>query len=294
MEQPKKIRLYQSRDFSGNFDTSISFIKQNYGVILKGLLIFIPFLLVAIYFFLDILRMSTMGGMNEMAAFDDPQEVFFYIFSWKFFVGLIILSVVAYLMYLYPMCYMALYAESQDGVVKNEEVWAKVKQSALPLFGYGIIYFILVFIGSMLCFIPGIIAAVYLCLYSYIYLVEKRRGIVETFQRSFDLINHNWWVTLGIMLVFSFIIGAVSFIFTLPVYGTMVGAIFQIDFLTSDIFLYITYSINYVARFLLNPIMCIVLGVIYFSYRNKLEGISTYDEIDMIGTTNNSDQNTQY
>jgi len=293
MEQPKKIKLYQSRDFSGNFDTSISFIKQNYGVIIKNLLIFIPLLLVAIYFFLDILKMSTMGGMNEMAAFDDPQDMFFYVFSWKFFVGLLIMSIAAFLMYLYPMCYMALYAESKDGVVKNEEVWAKVKQSALPLFGYSIIYFILVFVGTMLCFIPGIIVGVYLSLFSYVYLVEKR-GIVETFQRSFDLVSHNWWVTFGIMLVFSFIIGAVSFVFTLPIYGSMVGTIFQIDFLTSDIYLYITYSINYVARFLLNPILCIVLGVIYFSYRNKLEGISTYDEIDLIGTTNSTDQNTRY
>lgn len=293
MEQPKKIKLYQSRDFSGNFDTSIAFIKQNYGVILKGLLIFIPFLLIATYFFLDIFRLSSMGGMNNLASFGNSADMLSYVFSWKFFVGFFLLSIAAYLMYLYPMCYMVLYAESKDGVVTNNEVWSKMKQTALPLLGYSIIYFILVMIGAMLCFIPGIIVGIYLSLYSYVYLVEKR-GVIETFQRSFDLVSHNWWVTLGITFVFSFIIAAVGFVFTLPVYGTMIGAIFQIDFLTSDIYMYITYSINYIARFLLNPVLCIVMGVIYFSYRNKLDGISTYDDIDQIGTTDSSNQNIEY
>ncbi|MDR0825507.1 MAG: hypothetical protein LBN74_10465 [Prevotella sp.] len=285
MEQQKKIKLYQSRDFGGNFDTSIAFIKQNYGAILKSLLIFIPVLLVAVYLFMDILTFSTAG----VYAQTDPEGVFFSIFSWKFFVGMLLIMVASYITYLYPFCYMVAYEESTDGVVNSADVWAKVRKSALPLIGYGIIYFILVLIGTMLCFIPGIIIGVYLSLYIYVYLVEDR-GVVQTFQRSYDLVSHNWWVTFGLMILFWLIIIVISFVFTLPVYGTMLGTLLKIDFLTGDIYIYITNLIRYIVSFFLNPVLCLVLGVMYYSYRNKLEGISTYDEIDQIGTN----RDTQY
>ena len=51
---------------------------------------------------------------------------------------------------------------------------------------------------------------------------------------------------------------------------------------------------SYTARMLLSPILIIVLGVMYFSYRSQLDGIGVTDEIDMIGVNKEEDQPTQY
>jgi hypothetical protein len=221
--------------------------------------------------------------MEGMDRYDDPSDIFAQIFDWRFFLGFFLVIIASYLTALYPVCYMALFAESKDGAVESKAVWDKMKQVALPLLGYSVVYGILVAVGSLLCLIPGIIAGVYLCLYLYVYIIEGK-GLVGTFQRSIDLIRHHWWITLGMMLVFSFIIGAITFVFTLPVYGTLIGAILDIDFLKSELYIYLTYSLSYVASFLLNPAISIVLGIMYFSYRSRLDGVDMTDEIDLIGT----------
>jgi hypothetical protein len=63
----------------------------------------------------------------------------------------------------------------------------------------------------------------------------------------------------------------------------VVGALLDIDFLQSDLYIYLTSSLSYTARFLLNPVISIVLGIMYFSYRSQLDGVDMADEIDLIG-----------
>lgn len=293
MKQQQKIRLYQSRDFSGIFDTSIAFIKQNYGAILKGILVFIPITLIATYLLMNLFSFSNMSMTSIGEYEDDPFAIFRSIFDWRFFLGIFIMMVAGYLISLYPMCYMALYAESKDGTVDSKDVWTKVKQVALPLFGYSIIYGILISAGWILCLIPGLIISVYLSLYFYTYIIE-RKGLVETFQRSIELVRHHWWISSGLITIFSIIASVIGFVFTLPVYGTMIGNLLGIDFLTSEIYIYLTYSLSYTARMLLSPILIIVLGVMYFSYRSQLDGIGVTDEIDMIGVNKEEDQPIQY
>lgn len=290
MEQPEKIKLYSSRDFSGNFDTTLAFIKQNYGIILKNLLVFIPVLLIAVFLMMSFLSVS--ANISKMAEYNEPLDMYSSMFSIQFILGAIIMTVTMFLIVLYPICYIAIYAESDNGVVDNSVVWSKVARSALPLIGYSIIYFILMFTGFIFCIIPGIIVAIYLIFYMYVYVIEDR-GFIDTFQRSYELVKNNWWVTLGYSIVFSLLIGIVGYIFTLPIYLTMLGSFLKIDFLTSDVYIYITYSISYVARFMLNPIFYIALGIMYFSLRNKLEGIDMESEIDSIGE-NSSKKDTQY
>ena len=72
MKQQQKIRLYQSRDFSGIFDTSIAFIKQNYGAILKGILVFIPIVLIATCLLMNLLSFSNMNMTSIGQYEDDP------------------------------------------------------------------------------------------------------------------------------------------------------------------------------------------------------------------------------
>ena len=106
MEQPQKIRLFASRDFSGNFDTSFAFIKQNYGAILKPLLYLIPILLIASFF------MPNNMDTSDMAGYTDPLDIYWDMFTFSFFVAYLFMMMAMLLMTTYVIPYLVLHSSS--------------------------------------------------------------------------------------------------------------------------------------------------------------------------------------
>lgn len=270
-----KIKLYETRDFSSNFDTTLNFIKQNYGAILKPLLIVIPVVLVAVFFQPD--------NSDIEFDFNDPWSFYQELFTFKFFLSSFLYWIATFFMMIYTTCYMAEYTKSADGKVDSSKVWPKALGALLPVFAGYLIYSILVGIGAMLCLIPGIIVAIYLYFYMYVYIVEDR-GVVDSLQRSYELVKGNWWSTFGYLFVFGIISIIISLIFAIPTLLVTLGAYMQIGFFTGDVFIYITSLIAGMGEVLMAPIMCIAGGVMYFSYRNQLEGIDMESDIDNIGS----------
>jgi hypothetical protein len=270
-----KIKLYESRDFSANFDTTLNFIKQNYGAILKPLLIVIPVILLAVFF--------QPNSSDIEYDFSDPLAIYAGIFSFKFFLSNFLFWIATFIIMIYTTCYMAEYTKSPDGKVDSSKVWPKVLGSILPVFAAYVLYSILSVIGLMCCIIPGIIVAIYLYFYMYVYIVEGR-GVVASLQRSYELVRGNWWSTFGYLLVFGIMSIIVSLIFSIPTLLVTLGAYIQIDFFTGDVFVYVTSLIARTGDVLIAPIMCIAGGVMYFSYRNRLEGIDIESDIDNIGS----------
>ncbi len=270
----KKIKLYETRDFSGNFDTTLNFIKQNYGAILKPLLIVIPVILLAVY-----LQPNT---SDIQVDYQNPWVAFAQVFSFEFLLANILIWLSLFIVMLYTTCYMAEYVKSADGKVDTANVWPKVFASILPVLAASILYSILMAVGFLLCLIPGIMIAVYLYFYMYVYIVEDR-GVVDSLQRSYELVKGNWWVTFGYLIVFGIISFILSLIFMIPSIFVGLGAFMQIDFLTGDVFAYIASFIENIGQVLVYPIVYIAGGVMYFSYRNQLEGIDMESDIDNIG-----------
>lgn len=92
-----------------------------------------------------------------------------------------------------------------DGRVDNAfgAAWAKF----LPLLGYGIIYFILCFIGLLLLAIPGIIVMVLFAM-GMTLIVLRDNGVMQAFGNSARLVwNRSWWFVFGILVVVGIVIG---------------------------------------------------------------------------------------
>ncbi|MDR2954615.1 MAG: hypothetical protein LBV43_06000 [Prevotella sp.] len=282
MEEFQKIRLFGSRDFAGNFDMTLSFVKQNYVPIIKALAIVIPVLLIIAFV------APTNSLMGDFSSYTDPLDIYGEIFTVGYFVSIFLNWLVMYVISLYVVAYMALYAKSPDGKVKSSEVWSKMADVFLPVFGASILFGIMFMIGLMLCIIPGIILYVYLGFYMYVYINEEK-GIIDSFYRSFELVTRNWWVTFGYGLIFLVLIYIGQMIFSIPSFITGIGIGLRIDFLTSQVFLYIATFISEIGSFLLIPIMYMAMGVMYYSHRNKIERIDLESDIDSIGDT--SDEN---
>ena len=286
METPEKIRLNGNRDFSGNFDMSIKFIKQNFAPIARGLSYLIPLLLIAAFLMPNLFKLYYQIGSGQ----NDP-ETFFDGFSYLSIVGGIIayvlLMLTMFLMSLYTIIYMALYVKSEDGVVDSSAVWRKVPKIALPALGGGILFGLIVMIGSVFCYLPGVAAAVYLGFYLYVYINEDL-SIIDSFQYSFKLVQNNFWVTLGFALVFSFIIGMVSMLFIVPFYVGLIASVLQVEFFASEIFFIISTMILFVGYIFTYTAMYMAMGVMYYSHRNKIEGNDLEFEIDNIGSYNDN------
>ncbi|WP_029904405.1 hypothetical protein [Prevotella sp. 10(H)] len=287
MQPTEKIKLFGSRDFSGNFDMSIKFIKQNFAPIARGISYLIPVLLVAAFLMPNLFKMYyTLGSSrynpNVANTIFDDYSVFTVLAAVG---GYLLIMLTLFIMGVYVISYMALYVKSEDGVVDSKDVWAKVSKVALPAFGGAILFGLAVIIGGILCYIPGIIAGVYLGFYLYAYINEDI-GIIDSFQRSMDLVKNNFWVTLGYSLAFSFIIGMVSIVFVVPFYVGLIGSMLQVEILSSEIFFIISTMILFVGYIFIYSAFYMAMGVMYYSHRNKIEGVDMETEIDSIGSNN--------
>lgn len=272
MENLKKIKLFGNRDFSENFDMTLNFLKQNYVPILKGILILIPIYLVISYFMPNTSTISS-GSLSSSLG----------IFTLNFLIAYILIILTSVLAMLYVLSYMSLYTKSTDGVVNNSDVWAKISKIFFPVLGGSILFGLIVSAGTILLIIPGIIVYVYLGFYCYVYINEDI-SIIGSFQRSYELVSHNWWITFGYGLIFFIIVSILSAIFSIPTYLISIGVAFDIKFFTSDVYFYVATFISQMGSFLLYPILYVAMGVLYYSHRTRMEGIDMESDIDNIGS----------
>ncbi|MBB4035681.1 putative membrane protein [Dysgonomonas hofstadii] len=288
MNEPKKIKLFATRDFSENFDLALTFIKQNYGTVLKSLCLLIPVILVTVF-----LTPNTNNISTDVYNYDDVWDLYGQIFTFGYFIAVFFSIMTSLLGYTFVVAYMAEYTKTTNGVVKASDVWSRVLNVVLPVLLCSIIFAILVSIGSILCIIPGIIVYNYLGFYIYVYVNEKR-GVIESFQRSFELVQGNFWSTLGMGIVFLILVIIGSIIFLIPSYLSAFGVLIGIDFLSSDIYVYMANLIGSLGQFILMPILYMAMGVVYYSLRNQSEMIDEDSEIDSIGAHNQEEDNTSY
>jgi len=116
-----------------------------------------------------------------------------------------------------------------------QEAWKKFGQYLwlVILVGFFVVLSTLFFV------IPGIIVGTYLTLYSYIFIVEGKRGM-EALKHSWKLVEGNWWKVFGRL----FVIGIVfNIIYTLlSSINDLLGIVFQLFYLPFGIiFLYLIY-----------------------------------------------------
>jgi len=116
-----------------------------------------------------------------------------------------------------------------------QEAWKKFGQYLWLV----ILASIFVVLSTLFFIIPGIIVGTYLTLYSYIFIVEGKRGM-EALKHSWKLVEGNWWKVFGRL----FLLGIVfNIIYTLlSSVNNLLGTVFQLFYMPfSIIFLYLIY-----------------------------------------------------
>jgi hypothetical protein len=268
----EKIDLYEKRNFGENFNLTFIFLKQNYGAMCKMLCYFIPLFLLVAYFVkneLGSLYADLMGVYSPLTN------------SMESLLGTLLSYVSLFIINVFTICYVVEYVESEDVKVSPSAVWNRLKNNIAPLVVSAILYGMAVGLGVMLCFVPGIIIAVYWMFFSYAYVAHEP-GITDCLTSSYYLVKESWWVTFGYVIVFGLISFLLQQIFALPSYMYFVGEMLDIPFFTGELYLFVTSCISQLGILFITPLAYVAYGVMYYSLRTDVYGIDVDAAIDKL------------
>jgi hypothetical protein len=245
----------------------------------------------AIYFLMQ--SNSFYGGLLDLNSLDGGgiEDINFNFSS--IFVPLAIFSfsyLIAYaLVTVASLSYIKSYIKNR-GIINYEEIQNDAKTTFWSYVGLFFVVGIIVFIGTLFCFLPGIYFVVVLSL-SIPIMIFQNSGVLDSINGAFALIKDNWWETFGILIVVQILILIISFIVQLPVgmyQGVDTAVMLQGEYpnelleLFSDPIYLILLGISYLVKFILYIISTIVTVFIYFDIREQKNPTSN-DIIDEIG-----------
>jgi len=286
------INFKQERDFGDLFNGTFGFISQEFKKLLTVILYFVvPFLLLAAIAS-TLYSVKAQEMMQTIAHGDkpDPFAIFAVLGSIMGYVGFaIVMSLVAAAMLISTVyCYIKLYVQHGSDGFSINDVWIEVTKNFWSILGAMILVALVIGIGFMLCFLPGIYLGIALCLVFCIMIFEER-GVSFAFGRSLKLINTNWWGTFGIFIVVTIILYILMILLAIPSILLGFNSIFmnikagQSPMMDLPIGFYILSTITTVLSYILSVIPIVLTAFIYYSTVEKVEQPSLMDKIGQIG-----------
>ncbi len=125
------------------------------------------------------------------------------------------------------------------------------------LIGLSLLVAVVVFVGFLLLFIPGVIFAVFLSMAVPAFIVE-RKGATDAMSRSWNLVSGSWWHVLATIVVAGILAGIVSGILTSIGGSTFIGY----------------WLLSTVAQMITAPFVALVTVVLYVDLRARTEGLT--------------------
>ena len=118
-----------------------------------------------------------------------------------------------------------------------KEAFNKSKPFFLRFIGLIILITLSVVVGFVLFIIPGILAAFFLSMSTYI-MIDKNTGVVEAMKQSYRLVKLNWLTVLALFVVNI----AVSIVSYLPLIGWLAGLVLGIMYFCLPAIVYTNIS----------------------------------------------------
>lgn len=291
--QHEPVKFKQVRDFGDIFNVTFSFIGAEYKNLGKAVLYYaLPFLIITAisgvllsieqqkFYSADLFT----GAADLNSSFSAMADIYKYTFLilFAYMIGMSMLQCTLY-------SYIKLYVNKGKDQFTVEEVWHEMKKYIVPVIGISILLGILIFIGMMLCLLPGIILAVYLSLIFPAYIFEDR-GLGDSFSRSFQLTGQKWWLTLGLIIVSFIMVYMIAILFSIPAMLLGFKSLFAslqnlqnhkpVEFSTA---FYIVNSITSLITYVVFSIPSIIMAFHYFSMVEVKERPSLNEKIEQIG-----------
>ncbi|ADB40938.1 hypothetical protein [Spirosoma linguale] len=283
------IDLFEQRDFGNKINATFQYVIQNMRSLGLALLYIVGPVALLAGIASGVMQSNMLHLMsdpdntdadNPMAAFQMMSQVF----SPTFWVAMLfsLLANVAVILTTYT--HMKLYNRTKSTEISVPEIWAEVQPVIGRALVISLLNSIIIGVGFMFLFIPGIYVAVVLSL-SLAVAVFEGADFGTTWDRCFKLIRDKWWSTFGLIVVMGIIVTIIGFLFAAPtaIIAFLTGAKLLPD--VSVVWLILGNVINIVGRTLLNVILYIAIGFQYTNLVERQEGRGLLSAIDSIGTS---------
>jgi hypothetical protein len=282
-----KIELLKKRDFGEIISDTFLFLKQNLKPLLASFFIICGFFMLAMAVTAVMQQAKMVGIVNGTLSSSSMyylQTRTFDAIGIEYFLTLIFTLVNYVAMHVTVYSYMALYRDKGNIAPTPEEVWGYFKYFFVKVLGSSIVLFLLLIIGFMLCFFPGIYLYPILGLVIPIMIFENT-SLGFAFNKSFSLIKENWWLTFGAIFIMGIIVSISTAIVVLPVtiinYASPLlhpGKGFHLSLVMSVI----TAVLQSAAQ-VFNILALITISLCYFSMSEKTDGTGLMNRINQLG-----------
>ncbi|MBZ9778767.1 hypothetical protein LB452_07510 [Psychroflexus sp. CAK8W] len=292
--QSNYINFKKERDLGTIISDTFKFIRQEYKSVFKLYIKHVGWLLLLVVAMSTYYQYKSLNITGDFINSGNPQDFLLEMVSET---GLAIL-----LLSLTSIAYSALSITTINSIMKSyANNGGEIKDEDVRLFighYFGntllslIVVGILIFIGFLLCVIPGIYLIVPLSVIFPI-LVFQEKSFSDAFTESFKLIKQNWWITFATLLVITILIWLISSLFQLPL--VIMSALETFTSIeetgtptTSNLasnWLYMTfYVLASLAQYILGIVTLISMVFIYFNLNEYHNKTGTLEDIDRIGS----------
>lgn len=285
------IEFKKQRDFGLLLSDTFGFLRNEFKPFIKtvftisgpALVLFVIAMAFYTYTVGDIFNFDIYGG-NDI----DLSNSLLIILS--AFVYLIAMVLALILVSSSALHYIKSYVEN-SGEVNFKDVKRNVSKTFWGYLGLGILKYISLFFAIMLCILPVFYVMVPMFIAFGIYVFETKRGATDAYSYSYHLVNEDFWLTIGSMIVIFILMYVLSLVFSIPaaIYTYAKMGIFsgEIDPQSLNSFVdpvYILLNIvSTLFSILLNLIPIIASALLYFHLNEKRNFTGTYERISNIG-----------
>ncbi len=270
------IEFKKERSFSQLLESPFKFFTQEFKPLIKIFARYAgPWVAVALLA-VTILSSNIYQSFLSGGQVEDTSLTYIAIIS--FFLSLGFLAVVVA-----TQSYIALYVRKGKGNFSADDVGELIKKNVVKIFLAGLLVFIMVFIGFVFLYLPGIYLAIALGFFAVVIVFEDA-SVGQSISRSFKVIKGNWWFTFGLTLVFGMMVGTIMYIFIIPIYvvifsSAIAGTTMGLGSVIVIVFSIILYFIAYV---LYMAMLQMLYSFQYFNLVSKNEGLTLYERINAI------------
>ena len=283
--ETKKIELQQVREFGEVFNATFAFIKQEIKPLGTAILVFVLPIILLMSILMVYTTSSAFGTLSNPAM---VQTSGFIIKLLEMYLGLFIVAIVLQTMIMVTIySYISLYLKDKENTGISA-LFSEILKNFFPVLGASVLSGLVIVIGLICCFLPGIYLGVSLSFFLVALVVEKN-GIGNAFSRSFTLSHKQWGWTFLILFVSIIMIYVISIILNIP--GFIIGFASVFHNLKNPVNPYEKFGMAYVIytsivssiTYLIYTIPAFLLAFQYFSIVESMEKHSLIKDINEIG-----------
>jgi hypothetical protein len=223
VDQPK-IELRKIRDFGENLNDTFVFLKQNLKPLLAAYLAIVGIFMIAQAIANGMYQSQSFGVFDKIRkGLPENSNTFDNIISVEYFLYVILSWLTLVIAKVLVSVYIKFYLENNGAKPSIEDIWVLFKRYIFKVLIFSIPILLLIAIGTVFCVLPGIYLLVVFVPFHFILVIEDET-MGGAFNRCFELIKENFWISFATYLV-AYMIYSFSGMIIGVVVGVVVGVI---------------------------------------------------------------------